>query len=107
MLSDGFNGDRLQDLEIGGYDLFSYCREAQQGGGIFGYVSSLLCATVVADCMKENTVESIWLDIKTGSDKRHTLRVGAFYRAGNLPKSSQVEIDQHISDEICRNFWDQ
>ena len=43
----------------------------------------------------------------TGSGKRHTLRVGAFYRAGDIPKSFQVEIDQHISDEICRNFQDQ
>ena len=56
--------------------------------------------------MKVNAVEYIWLDIKTGSGKRHTLRVGAFYRAGNLPKSPQVKIDQHISDEIGRNFWD-
>ena len=44
---------------------------------------------------------------KNGSGKRHTLRVGAFYRAGNIPKSSQVEIDRHISDKICRNFQDQ
>ena len=72
------------------------------------YVSSLLCATKVADSMKVNAVESIWLDIKTGSGKRHALWVGVFYRAGNpLKKNSQVEIDQHISDEICRNFRDQ
>ena len=45
--------------------------------------------------------------MKTGSGKRHTLRVGAFYSAGNLPKTSQVEIDQHISDKICRSFQDQ
>ena len=43
--------------------------------------------------MKVNAVESIWLDIKSGSGERHTLRVGAFYRAGNIPKSFQVEID--------------
>ena len=43
--------------------------------------------------MKVNAVESIWLDIKIGSGERHTLRVGAFYRAGNIPKSFQVEID--------------
>ena len=57
--------------------------------------------------MKVNAVESIWLDIKSGPGERHTLRVGAFYRAGNIPKSFQVEIDQLISDEICRNFQDQ
>ena len=34
-VSEGFNGDRLQDFEIVGYDLFSYCRETQQGGGVF------------------------------------------------------------------------
>ena len=106
-VSEGFNGDRLQDFEIGGYDLFSYCRETRQGGGVFVYVSSSLCATIVANTMKENVVESVWLDIKTGSSKRHTLRVGAFYRAGNLQKSSQVEIDEHISNEIRRNFRDQ
>ena len=50
------------------------------------YVTSLLCATKVADSMEVNAVKSIWLDIKTGSGKRHALRVGAFYRAGNLPK---------------------
>ena len=55
------------------------------------YVTSLFCATKVADSMKVNAVESIWLDMKSGSDKRHTLRVGAFYRAGcfgNLLSSS-------------------
>ena len=46
------------------------------------YVTSLFCATKVADSMKVNAVESIWLDMKSGLDKRHTLRVGAFYRAG-------------------------
>ena len=30
-VSEGFNGYILQDFEIGGYDLFSYCRETMTG----------------------------------------------------------------------------
>ena len=86
-VGEGFNGDRLQCFEISGYDLFPYCRETRQGGGVFVYVSSLLCATKVVDSMKVKAVESTCLDIKTGSGKRHTLRVGAFYRAGIFQKA--------------------
>ena len=53
-------GDSLQDFEVGGYDLLSHCRETWQGGGLFVYVSSLLCTNKVADSMKVNAVESIW-----------------------------------------------
>ena len=40
---------------------------------------------------KINEVESVWLDIKTGTGARKTLRNGAFYRAGNLLRDQQVQ----------------
>ena len=32
-VSESFCGDRLEDFEVQGYNLFSYCRESRQGGG--------------------------------------------------------------------------
>ena len=34
-------GDRLEEFELQGYDMFSYCRETKQGGRVFMYVNSL------------------------------------------------------------------
>ena len=36
------------------------------------YMSVVCFALPVADFMKVNTAESIWLDMKTGSGERHT-----------------------------------
>ena len=33
-VSEVFCGDRLQDIELQGYNMFSYCRESRQGGGV-------------------------------------------------------------------------
>ena len=30
-VSEGYNSDRLQDFELQGYNMFSYCRESRQG----------------------------------------------------------------------------
>jgi len=68
------------------------------------YVNSLYCATRVDDSGKVKAVESIWLDIKIGSGNSGKLRIGAFYRSGNLPRISQTEADQDICEEIRRNF---
>ena len=34
-VSESFCGDRLEDFELQGYTMFSYCREVRQGGGVF------------------------------------------------------------------------
>ena len=64
--------------------MFLYCRESHQGGGVFVYVNNLLCAIEFIDAYKVAEVESIWLDMKMGSGSRNMLRIGTFYRGGNL-----------------------
>ena len=103
-VSEGFNGDRLQDFELPGYNMFSYCRESRQGGGVFVYVNSLCCTARVEVASKVIAVESLWLDLKTGTGNRSRVRIGAFYRAGNLPRDAQAELDLNICEEIRRNF---
>ena len=80
--SEGVNVDRLQDFEVGEYDLFLHCKKTWKGGGVFVYVFSLLCTTEVADSMEVNTVEYVLLDMKTGSGKRHRLKEGVFFFTG-------------------------
>ena len=53
--------------------------------------------------LKDALVESVWVDIKIGRGVKSMLRLGAFYRAGNLFKGCQVEMDRDICDEIRRN----
>ena len=103
-VSEVFNGDRLQDFELQGYNMFSYCRELRQGGGLFVYVNNLYSATGVDDPSKVKTVESLWVDTKIGNGNRGGLRIGAFYRAGNLPTEHQAEADSNICDEIWKHF---
>ena len=103
-VSEDFYGDRLQDYELPGYNLFSYCRKSRQGGGVFIYVNSLYCATKVGDPVKAKEVESVWIDVKISARDKHNLRIGAFYRAGNLLRVSQIEVDKVICEEISRNF---
>ena len=103
-VSESFHGDRLKDFELQGYNLFSYCRESRQGGGVFVYVNNLYCATEVMVTGKRKEVESVWLDIKTGAGAGKAMRIGAFYRAGNLLRDQQAEMDQFICEEIHRNF---
>ena len=70
-VSEVFYGDRLQDFELQGYNMFSCCRELRQGGGVFIYVNSLYCTARVDDPFKTKEVESIWIDVKIGAcDKR-------------------------------------
>lgn len=103
-VSEEVNGDRLKDFELQGYNMFSYCREARQGGGVLVYVNSLYSPIEVNDTSKVKMVESVWVDLKIGKGHGGMLRLGAFYRAGNLLRDSQVEIDDKICDEIRRNF---
>ena len=106
-VSEGFNGDRLQDYELQGYHMFSYCREVRQGGGILIYVNSLYSATRVEEPLKAKGVESVWIDVKIGVGTRDELRIGVFYRPGNVVKVLQLEIDQAICEEVRRNFKSQ
>ena len=103
-VSEEFCGDRLQDFEVPGYNLFSYSRESRRGGGVFLYVNALFRSGSVNDSSKSKEVESIWVDICFDSGKRKELRIGAFYRPGNLLKEPQSEADQAICDEIRRHF---
>ena len=66
------------------------------------YVNSMFCATRVDEPGKEESVKSLWLDVKVGG--KYKIRIGAFYRAGNLQKDSQTEVDHKICEEICMNF---
>ena len=66
------------------------------------YVNSMFCATRVDEPGKEASVESLWLDVKVGGKDK--IRIGAFYRAGNLQNDSQTEVDHKICEEICMNF---
>ena len=102
-VSEEFNGDRLQDFDLEGYNMFSYCRSTRQGGGVFLYVKSLYSVTEVSDSSKAGAVESVWVDIKVGMGVKNLLRLGAFYRAGNLLRDCQAEMDQDICEEIRRN----
>ena len=79
-VSESFNGDRLQDFTILGYNMFSYCREFRQGGGILLYVNNMYCATRVEDTLKRKDVESIWIELKIGVKNKRDLRIGTFYR---------------------------
>ena len=101
-VSEAVNGDRVQDFELAGYNLFSYSRQTRQGGGVFVYVNSLHSATLVSDPSKDDLVESIWLDIRIGKSEC-CVRLGTFYRAGTLSKDSQDELDLIICDEIRRS----
>ena len=103
-VSEGFCGDRLQDFELPGYNMFEYCRESRQGGGVLLYVNSLYRAMKIEDPLKDKTVESIWVDVKLCSMINSKLRIGAFYRPGNLLRTPQMDIDHIICDEIRRNF---
>ena len=103
-VSESFCGDRLQDFELQGYNLFSYCRDSRQGGGVFLYVNNLYCTMSVTDSFKAKEVESIWIDVQIGVSKKEELRIGAFYRPGNLLRLPQSEADVKICDEIRRNF---
>ena len=103
-MSEVINGDRIQDFELAGYNLFSYSRQTRQGGGVFVYVNSMHSAVIVEDSIKNGLVESVWLDVKVGKKDSDNVRLGTFYRAGNLAKETQDELDQTICDEIRRNF---
>ena len=103
-VSEEFNGDRLQDFELRGYNMFSYCRAKRQGGGVFIYVNSSYSVSRVDDPSKAGSVESVWLDITTGAGNGGKLRIAGFYRAGNLSGNLQAELDQEICEELCRNF---
>ena len=103
-VSEVFNGDRLQDFELGGYDMYSYCRDNRMGGGVILYVNTLLSSVKVDDPSKVRSVESLWIDVKAKTSGKDRFRIGAFYRAGNLDRESQNETDQHICDEIRRNM---
>ena len=103
-VSEEFNGDRLQDFELRGYNMFSYCRAKRQGGGVFIYVNSSYSVSRVDDRSKAGSVESVWLDITTGAGNGGKLRIAGFYRAGNLSGNLQAELDQEICEELCRNF---
>ena len=91
--SENFCGDRLQDFELQGYNMFSYCRELRQGGGVLLYVNSLFCALRVDDPLKSKIAESVWIDVRIASVNKSKLRIGAFYRPGNLLKIPQMEAD--------------
>lgn len=100
-------GDRIQDYEIDGFNLFSCTRKGNtKGGGVMIYVNSLFSAIEVPDSNKSTAVESIWLDVAL-DQKKSQIRIGAFYRAGTLVRDFQVEHDRLICEEICRNFHSQ
>ena len=103
-VSEGVYGDRLQDFELHGYNLYSCCREFRPGGGVFIYVNNLYCTTRVSDHFKAKEVESVWIDVKIEARNNRMLRIGALYRPGNLLRASQLEVDALIIDEIRRNF---
>ena len=102
-VSETLYGDILQEFELHGYNMFSYCRDMRQGGGVFIYVNSLYNAIEVEYPLKRKEIESIWVDIRFGAGIGD-LRLGCFYRPGNLPREPQAEVDQFICDEIRRNF---
>ena len=102
-VSEGFWGDRLQYFELQSYNMFSYCRESRQGGGVFLYVNNLYYATRVEDSTKAKEVESIWIDVKNGTRSSDVLRIGAFYRPGNLARALQYEADIILCEELRKN----
>ena len=103
-VSESFNGDRLTDFEVQGYNMFSCCRESKQGGGILIYVNSMYSVLRVDDTLKVKQVESIWIDVKLGKDINDDVRFGVFYRPGNIMEIPQLEVDGMICEEIRRNF---
>ena len=104
-VSEEYFGDNLQDFEIEGYSLFTFDRgRSVKGGGVMLYVNSLYGAKELVDNDKNSDVESVWLDVSLEKDRNSRLRIGAFYRPGNLPHQRQMELDRTICDEIRRNF---
>ena len=93
-------GDSLAEYELSGYNMFTYQRDSNIGGGILVYSKQGIRCHLAENIKRSNGVESIWLDILLL--KQEKLRLGVFYRPPGLSEDKDLE----LQDEISRGVTD-
>ena len=83
------------EVRIDGYTLFYKDRENRRGGGVALYVRDTLQCCTNSKIKTDNKTESLWVDIKQGSE---SIVLGLVYR----PPNASQEINSSLWQEINR-----
>ena len=83
------------EVKIDGYTLFYKDRENRRGGGVALYVRDTLQCSINGRIKTDNKTESLWVDIKEGSQ---AVVIGVVYR----PPRSTMEVNTSLWQELNR-----